>query len=101
MRSIGLLAWAVGLFAIGSTAHAYPLVGMTLQVGEALQGDASGRVESTIYVSQPVLDGWFLGGELGGSMEGYAAGVGCGTVDYDGPVIQLAVPCYQPTAAVH
>jgi hypothetical protein len=86
---------------MGSPAHADPLIGTTFQVGEALSEDARARVADAIYVVQPLRDGWMVGGELSGSFEGYSGGYGCGTVDYDMPVIALAVVCYQPSAALH
>jgi hypothetical protein len=96
-------SWCVSIAMawIGSVAHADPLVGATFQVGEALNDDARARVGSTIYVAQPMRDGWMLGAELSGTFEGYMGGYDCGTVDYDMPVPSLAVGCYQPSAALH
>lgn len=87
---------------LGSTANADPFIGTTLHVGEALAGDANTRVGSTIYVTQPLQNGWLVGGELSGSVEGYLGGYGCGTYqDSEADVPSVAVSCFQPGVAAH
>jgi hypothetical protein len=92
---VAMMVWA-------QSAAADPTVGSTIHVGDGLGDEASARLGSTIYVIQPI-DGWSIGGELSGSIEGYTGGWGCGTSMSSGDdvVPALAVSCVQPNLAAH
>ena len=93
----------LGTIAIATPALAEPAVqvGTSLQVGDAFGPDAETRVGSNVWVLMPVARGWFLGGEVLGSAEGYWGGYRCGTSSGEGAVPDIAVYCLQPSLGAH
>lgn len=96
-----LAAVAAVLFLAGPS-HAEPVVGTTMSYGDSLGGEADRRFGANIYMYGRLGGGWTVGGELSGSLEGYTAGYGCGTLPpTGGEVIAVAVSCLQPGIATH
>jgi hypothetical protein len=70
--------------------------------GEALGGEATGRFGADIHAYGSIGNGFTIGGELSGSIEGYTGGYGCGTMsDGSGAIPAVAVSCLQPGIATH
>jgi hypothetical protein len=85
---------------VSATAAAEPVVGTTLQIGEALGAEADTRVGSNIWVLAPLGGGWLAGIEVDGSVEGFTSGYRCGTSGGD-VVPAIAVTCMQPSLGAH
>jgi hypothetical protein len=101
MRGLATIGAAVLAGLLGANAAAAdPVIGTSMSYGDAIGDDADERVATNLYAHVALGGGWIAGGELGGSIEAYTGGYGCGLATGD-VVPAVARLCMQPGLSAH
>jgi hypothetical protein len=109
-RRVALLAAVAGLVGAPADAAASWGVDGLIGAGEALgppdsgnwgDGQASSRLAIGVDVTRRLDGPWLVGAAASASLEWWAGGVGCGTIDSDDEVIAIGLACTLPTVGLH